>query len=109
MRKNVRVDLPCPPSGQVQLLRGGKGANSFYVSAEVLNRGAVGELRDVGYQEGEEFKFIIVRLEKPLSVSAPMHQLKSTGSAETSRREFCHLFFPQFFRFLYRILTCCPL
>lgn len=34
-------------------------------------------MRDVGYQEGEEFKFIIVRLEKPLSVSAPMHQLKA--------------------------------
>lgn len=46
-------------------------------------QGAVGELRhfplwgDVGYQEGEEFKFIIVSLEKPLSVSAPMHQLKA--------------------------------
>ena len=31
----------------------------------------------MGYQEGEEFKFIIVSLEKPLSVSAPMHQLKA--------------------------------
>lgn len=108
MRKIVRADLPCPPSGQVQPLRGGKGANSFYVSAEVLSRGAVGELRDVGYQEGEEFKFIIVRLEKSLTVSAPMHQLKALVPLRLPK-ENSVIFFPQFLKFLYRVLTCCPL